>query len=146
MTIATIALFLQVSAGIQQLPITYEPRPAHDWVQSSTFRCSHMTIRISGYGNARPSNRDVEIVAEGRPITGRTADDLRRDLAGRRAVYRLGALCSRDGRAMELRIASGERSEGGAVLYRVGGAFIHGGTVQNYTGLEPATADDFWFR
>ena len=132
--------------GDQNLPVAREPSPPDNWEQSSAFNCGETTLRISGYGNARPEGRITEITANNRAISGSGVGTLLRDLASRRAVYRLGVLCFREGTGMELRIASGEKTEAGNVIFRTGAAFIRNGELQHYTGLEDATADSFWFR
>lgn len=123
----------------------YDPPVADEWEQSVVFRCGLSTLRISGYGPARPLHRPVKITFDGEQVTGDRLPLLLTDLKRPRARYHIGAVCGRDGR-FGLRIYTGEKSEAGDVLFHVGSAAVRDGVLLSYEGLESANADDFWFR
>lgn len=141
-------LYLSVLAlaSAQRLPVAVEPLPPLTWQQQSAFSCPHMTLRVGGYSTARPPDRPVEILVDGRSLRGARVEALRHDLASRAAVYRLGVLCAHDEASLNLFIHTGERVENGEIVFRTGVAFIRDGALLEYNGLEPTDADSFWFR
>lgn len=124
----------------------YDPPSAGYSEQVAMFRCGGDTLRIASYGPARPIGRPTQITLNGRPLKGAKVVTLRRDLASRRAVYRLGARCSRPGNEFGLRVDIGEKGADGRVSFRSGAAIIKNGTLLRYTGLEMSDAETFWFR
>ena len=133
--------------SVAQGPIvpSYDPPPAQAWEQSLLLRCGGTTLRVAGYGAARPLNRPVTITVDGRPLRGTGVAALRRDLSNRRAAYRLAGRCPRQRSSIALFLYAGEQT-GGVVSYSAGQALIVNGALRNYSGLEPANSETFWFR
>ena len=109
-------------------------------------RCGSERLEIRGFGPAAPENAVARIRVNGRPLRGEAADELRRDLSNRRAVYRVVAVCTRGRPGMWLILHSGESLVSGEVRFLSGRARIMNGVVIEYSGLEEITADGFWFR
>ncbi len=138
-----VSLLLAAQASIV---MSYHPPAADEWTQSAIFRCGRTTLRIEGYGAARPSGRAVGIFVNDRPLKGEHADVLRRDLSRLSAVYRLGVVCPRGDSAVDLMMDIGEKPFRGEVRYWTSRATVRNGRLLKYRALEPVDANTFWFR
>jgi len=145
MTLAIAILLAGAQAPAPQIN-NYDPPGAEGWEQAAEFRCGGTTLRVEGYGMAKPSAGSAAVTIDRVDLEGAAANALRKDLSNRRAVYRLGARCPKESSSIALVIVSGEKTEGGEVAYRSGAALIKGNRIQSYTGLQEAAADGFWFR
>ena len=143
-----ITSLLLMSAALQN-PVVGgpEPGPAEFWRQSVTFRCGRDLLEIAGYGPSRPLGQAVRIRLNGRTPVGDRLADLSRDLGRARAVYRITALCSREGRpGISVLYYRGENVGEGVVEYHSAGAEFRNGRLTSYTGLQSTDAEGFWFR
>ena len=121
-----------------------EPTIPDQSEQAFTVRCGNQTLRISGYGFARPEGERVSLLANGRNIDG--ADELRRDLSNRRAVYRLFAGCSQLSHQITVGLRTLERWPTGEVVVHSAQATFRGANLEYYSGFQLGTLDDFAFR
>ena len=120
------------------------PRPASPWTQTVQARCGATTLAISGYGISLPGG-GASVRANGRMLSGESVNRFLGDLSNRRAAYRITVGCERTGR-MEVRVYLGEAQSNGEVSFRSGVAAINGNRLEFYSGLQPSTAEGFWFR
>lgn len=126
------------------LPTTSEPRPPRQLSSSFTMRCGTSNLNITGHGFVRPPARRPVVSLNGREVAGAAADRLRADLSMPNAVYLLTGVCPEPASAIQLHIYTAQKVSG-EIRYRSGRAQFHRGTL-NYTGLEDANAETFWFR
>ena len=140
-----LSFFLAVA--LTQVPVitVREPRAASPWVRSVRANCGNNELTISGYGGGRPLDRVAEVRVNGRPVTGNSIGQFRKDLSNGWAAYRLQILCGASG-TITVRISEGEKQRNGPVRYRSGAGHIRGNVLFSYTGLQDADADSFWFR
>lgn len=140
-------LVITLALAVQDPVISnYDPPAADEWEQSVQFKCRASTLRIAGYGAARPLDRATEVTVDGRPLGGAQADAMRKDLSVREAAYRLAASCDRRSGAFDLFIYSGAKLENGRIVFKSGSGTIKGGQLDRYTGLQESDVETFWFR
>ena len=137
---------LSIGVLLGQVGVVREMTPADEWKQSVSFECREHVLVVEGYGAARPLSSPVTVTLGGIPVQGEGMPTLLRDLRNRRAAYRLSALCSQEDSRITLRLAIGEQTRDGEVVFHVGSATFRNGRLDRYSGLEQAAPGDFWYR
>lgn len=139
-------ILIGLAASNPPVVMSREPRLPADWEQTVSFQCGDQTVRISGYGAARPIDRAVVITINGQPASGGQMESLRRDLGHRRAAYRITGLCPQSQGQVAIVVSMGEKPRIGEVTYHSGSATFLNGRIVEYSGLSPSDAESFWFR
>lgn len=135
--------FLTMGA-LTPVVMSYRPLAAEGWHQSQRFRCGKTELRIEGIALSKPI-QGAAIFVNDRPLRGESVGALKRDLSNPRAVYRLGAVCTRPSGSFQLYIDTGEKPHTGDVIFKKGVANIKNDELKVYH-TERSNSDSFWFR